>query len=130
MEEVIQKSMVSPPFSLLEIDLKEYEQLSQYPRGSEILSQLLNQFEDICNKVLLRDSDRIILQTTFSRLIIILAGTTKVRAMNVRSKLEQAFSQSPVLYEGFPVPFSVILGPVGFPEDGKTLKELLEKAKN
>jgi len=129
LEKEIREYMSSPPFSLLEVDLKQEGPLSLHPRGSDTHARLLDQLMVVVRGVLRRDSDRFIAQPAFSRSIIVLAGTTRERAMMVRKKVEQALSRVPILFEGAPVILLPILGPVTFPEDGTTLRELLAIAR-
>jgi len=129
LEMEIRKHINSPPFSLLCLDLKGIGPLSKYPKDSEIHKQLPAQLKDIVDRVIRRDSDRIIMQPHFGRLIIVLTGTTKASSMIVRTKLEKAFHENSVFFdEGARLPFSMIHKPVTFPEDGKIMKELLRKA--
>jgi len=129
-EKEVLKYMSSPPFSLLCIDLKGIEPLSKYPGESKIHEQFQAQLKDFVDRVIRRDSDSIIMQPHFGRLIIILPGTTKPNAMIVGKKIEQAFYENPVFFDdGARLPFSMIKTPVTFPEDGKTARELLGENK-
>jgi len=121
----IQQYIDSPPFSLLEIDLKHVIPLSLHHRRSDAHIELLDQHISIVRDVI-RQPDRIISHPTLCRLIIILANTPKSGGMVVKPKLDKAFAGNQILFQGVPLPVPTILGPVAFPEDSKKPEELLD----
>ena len=81
---------------------------------------------DIARKVINRDADHIIVQQASRRLIILLAGTSKAKAIIVREKLEEVFSLHPISFEGRTLSVPTVFEPATFPEDGVTMKALLD----
>jgi len=129
LEKVAQQYKNSRFFSLLEVTLAQEELSSLKGQVSDAHGRLMAQLVDIARKGLNRDADRIIAQQASRRLIILLAGTSKTKAMIVRKNLEKVFSLHPICFEGRTLPVPTILGPATFPVDGKTTKELLAAVK-
>lgn len=87
----------------------------------------LNRLKDDLRKQLPRNSDRLILQPAFPRLLVLLTGTPKWGAVVVRKKLESVIGEDPAYGKnGFPVP--VFCGPVSYPDDGTTAMDLVASA--
>jgi len=123
----ISKLANHPPFSLLCLNLKGIGPLSKHAKGLKIHRQFLAQLKDVAAGVIRQDSDRIIMQKHFGRLIIILPGTAKAGAMIVRNKLKTAFYENPVFFDEQAGQVFSISMPVTFPEDGQIVKKLLKK---
>jgi len=125
----IRKHIASLPFSLLCIDLSGSVQLNKYPGEPKINTQFPAQLKDVVDRVIKRYPDRIIMQPHLGRLIIVLPGATKPNAMIVKKKLERAFHENPIFFDGGTwLPLSMIHMPVTFPEDGVTGEELIKNA--
>jgi PAS domain S-box-containing protein len=122
LENKIRHYIGSPPFSLLGICLKESP--SPPLQGSD--AQLLDKLEYFSRDVFRRSSDCLVRQSSYNRMIIILGSTPKPSAILARARLEKAFAQNWPLSEG---ELPDIFGPFTFPEDGKTLRDLLVTAK-
>ena len=128
-EGIRQASKDSSFFSLLQVcfdpeslsDLNHME-TNAYP-------ELLNQLMSVVHKVICRRTDHVIAQQVFLSVIIILESTPKKEAAIVKRKLDEAFSLSPIVFEGKTLSVPTILGPATFPEDGVTTKELVAAVK-
>ena len=75
--------------------------------------------------VLNRLTDYIILEPTVNSLMIILAGTPKAGAMVVRKKIEKALQDHSISLKELSLSGLTILGPVTYPEDGTTARQLI-----
>jgi len=124
LETEVRRHMGSPPFSLLRIGFKQKESLDLHMPDSD--TNLLVKLDKFCRNVIRRSEDRFVCQPGFNRLIILLPATSKPDAVTVRKRLENAFAQNWSLSHG---ELPDILGPVTFPEDGETLRDLLVAAK-
>lgn len=129
LEKVAQQYKTTSFFSLLVVALAQEELSSLKGQVSDAHGRLMAQLVDIARKGLNRDADRIIAQQASRRLIILLAGTSKTKAMIVRKNLEKVFSLHPICFEGRTLPVPTVFEPVVFPEDGVTTEELLAAVK-
>lgn len=114
-----------PTFSILLVKLNEDGPLGRHPPGTEPHLQFLSQLVTVVCKFLPRVSDTIMPQPASGRLMIVLPETPKRGGMEVKRKLERAFSENPLVFEGVPARVPTILGPATFPEDGATGRELI-----
>ncbi len=118
--------LASPFFSLIEITLNHHEISGLNAREPDIYNKLLVQLTGVVRMIILRETDHVIAQPAFGRVVIIMGGTSKTKAMIVRKKLNEVFSRHPLFFEDTPLSIPTILGPVTFPEDGITTKELID----
>lgn len=96
------------------------------PEVLQVHPEWLDQLAGLVRKFLPRASDRIVPQSAFSRLLILLTGTSRAGGMVVHQKLGEVLRLNPILLGGSPMPPPTILGPGTYPEDGKTAKELID----
>ena len=58
-----------------------------------------------------------------------LTGTPKPGALVVRKKLTETFSDNPIIIEGAKMSITNVFGPVTYPADGKTARDLVNAAR-
>lgn len=121
-EKAIRSYQQYPAFSLLlvEVDCK-----GSVSENQESYLRCLDQVREIIRKNLPRASDDVICQPAFGRVMMVLPGTPKSGALVVKERLLQVFSQGPVMFDGVPLPAPKIAGPVTYPQDGLTIKDLV-----
>jgi len=95
----------------------------------ESCKELLDQTAGIARECLPRASDLIINQPAFSRLVVVFQPASAQEAILVKGKLDRAFSQSTIVYKRNLITRPNILGPVTYPDDGVTGKDLIARAK-
>ncbi len=113
-----------PSFSLLLVELKYKGRLSTDSSDARAVIQLRDEVVGVIRKVLTRVTDHIISEPTLSGMMIVLAGTPKTGAIVVRKKLERALLEHSSIFKGLTWPR--VLGPVIYPEDGSTARQLIE----
>jgi PAS domain S-box-containing protein len=128
-KEIRQSAKNYPTFSLLGVCFNHKSLSCLNHKEMNGYSDLLNQLMAVVYKVIRRSTDRIIAQKAFLRVIIILESTPKKEAAIVKRKLDEAFSLYSIVFEGKSLSVPTILGPVTFPEDGITTKELMAAIK-
>ncbi len=111
-------------FSLIRVELHTEEAVHEGISDSEIPDKVL----DIVRKALQRASDVMIYQPAFGRILCLLPGTSKTNAMRVKERLDLFLSPETRGVEGLQSPVSAIIGPVTYPEEGRTGKELIISA--
>jgi PAS domain S-box-containing protein len=96
------------------------------PEALQAHPEWLDQLAGLVRKVLPREMDRIISLPASSRLLILLVGTPKAGGMVVRQKLTELFRKKPITLRGGPMDTPTVLGPGTYPEDGKTVMEIID----
>ncbi len=112
-EKHIRPFLSYPSFSLF---LLEFTQIP-----TEVLDQVALAIRGALNRL----TDYIILEPTVNSLMIILAGTPKAGAMVVRKKIEKALLDRSIFLKELSPSGLTILGPVTYPEDGTTPRQLI-----
>ncbi|MFQ5543948.1 MAG: ATP-binding protein [Nitrospiria bacterium] len=101
------------------------------PEGPSVkvsIDERLRRATEFIRKALPRDSDFIIAQPAFERMLCLLPGTTKVGAMTVKERLERLFFLNKVFLKEVQLSVPSIMGPVTYPEEGETGKDLVSRA--
>jgi len=129
LEAEIDQYRENPCIAMLMLELGEEESLDSLKADEKRCVELLNQLADITRKLLPRVSDKIIPQPAFRRLLILLTGTPKWGGLVVREKLTNALSANPLIIDGVRVPIPTIFGPVAYPEDGTSIRDLIASLK-
>jgi PAS domain S-box-containing protein len=121
-EKIIRPYRNHPPFSLLVVQLNNKNDQEETPKKE------MNHIAYIFRKCLRGASDLTIRQPGYGRFITLLIGTPKAGAVAVKKRVESMISQNPLKIDGVALEAPEVLGPVTYPEDGPTGRELINKA--
>ena len=115
----------NPCITMLMLELRREESLESRKPEEGSCIELLHQLAVFIRKLLPRASDKIVPQPASRRLMILLTGTPKWGGTVVREKLTNALSANPIIIDGVPMPMPTIIGPVAYPEDGTSVRDLI-----
>lgn len=114
--------------SVFLVELKDGGPRSGQPDRAAADARAVEQLGRSLRAILPRSRDQVIPLPKHRRVIILLPEAPNEGSQVVRKKIEQELSSHPVVLDGSPIPFPTLLGPVTYPDHGKTAVELIQAA--
>jgi signal transduction histidine kinase len=127
-EREIRKHINTRNYSLIVVEFDREQLKNRSGKQAETYLNYRRQVLETVRKTFCRDSDQVLHQKTLRRVLVLLGGTGKTGALAASAKLERALSEAGESFSSAGLPLAHILGPVSFPEDCTTVKELIEFA--
>lgn len=125
LEEELRKQRRFPFTGLLSVEWEDGRETGALD-SEDCRRSVLSAVRDALRETLPRDADLVLAQPAHRRLVVLLPSTPRSGAEVVRRRLEALLEERTIRVDGVPLPPPAVLGPALFPEDGPTVRALLE----